>query len=218
MSPRGTDAAAGFTLLEVMVAVAVLAITFTSILTSEAGAIRMAARAQKMGAANLLARCKMGEIEELVAEEGLPAISKMDSDECCEDAEIEGYRCDWEINTIELPDTMFAPEEEEGFDDEADAPAADGVAVPLGAFDPADALSGGMMGGFGAMALEMGMPILKPYFEQQVRSAVVQVHWKEGEADKNIQIVQYLVADQGVAPGVVEGALQEAAAQAGGEP
>jgi len=212
---RGTP---GFTLLEVMVAVAVLAVTFTAILTSEAGAIRMAARAQRMGAANLLARCKMGEIEELVGDEGLPAISKTGSDGCCEDAEIEGYRCDWEINTIELPDTMFAPEDEEGFSDEegSDAPPGDAVAVPLGALDPEEALTSGMMGGFGAMALEMGMPILKPYFENQVRSAVVQVHWSEGEADRHIQIVQYLVANEGVAPGVVEGAIDDAVEAAGG--
>ena len=194
----------GFTLLEVMVAVAVLAITLTAILTSEAGAIRTAGRAQKMGFATLLARCKMGEIEELVDDEGLPAISKVGSDECCEDAEIDGFRCEWEINTIELPESMFAPEDEEGFDDEDEA---DSMAVPIGGVDPAEMLGGGMFGGMGAMAVEIGMPLLKQSLEQQVRSAVVKVFWKEGSAERSIEVVQYLVANEGVAPTVLEEAI-----------
>lgn len=201
-----TRARAGFTLMEVMVAVAVLAITFTAILTSEAGAIRMSARAERIGVATLLARCKMGEIEELVAVEGLPAVSKADSDGCCEDAEVEGYGCDWEINTVELPDTMFMPEDAEGEDAIGDIPgAADPAAmpgVPLGVgMDAEDALGGAALGGMGAMAMEFALPVLKPFFESQIRSAVVQVHWREGSAEKSFEVVQYLVSDVGVPPG-----------------
>jgi general secretion pathway protein I len=100
--------AAGFTLLEVMVAVAILALSLTAIFSSEAGAIKMAARARKMGAATLLVRCKMGEIEEKIATEGLPAVYANGSDACCEEAPADGYTCDWEIDPIILPDNMFA--------------------------------------------------------------------------------------------------------------
>ena len=105
----------GFTLLEVMVAVAILALSLTAIFSSEAGAVKMAHRARKIGLASLLVRCKMGEIEEQVAAEGLPAVFDSGSDECCEDGEITGFSCDWEIEPVVLPDNMFASEEgEEG--------------------------------------------------------------------------------------------------------
>lgn len=108
----GTRARAGFTLLEVMVAVAILALSLTAIFSSEAGAIKMAHRARKMGTATLLARCKMGEIEEQIASQGLPAVFDSGNDSCCEDAPIDGYTCDWEIDPIVLPDNMFAPPED----------------------------------------------------------------------------------------------------------
>ena len=53
-----------FTLLEVMVAVPILAVALTAIFASEAGAIRVSARARFTTTATLLARCKMAEIEE----------------------------------------------------------------------------------------------------------------------------------------------------------
>src|SRR5690606_3853502 len=52
----------GFTLLEVMVAVAILALSLVAIFSSEGGAIRAGARARQMSAATLLARCKMAEV------------------------------------------------------------------------------------------------------------------------------------------------------------
>ncbi|HJK97507.1 MAG TPA: type II secretion system protein, partial [Polyangiaceae bacterium LLY-WYZ-14_1] len=87
------DGQKGFTLLEVMVAIAILGLALTAIFSSEAGAIKTAHRARKMQVATLLARCKMGELEEQLLEEGFPAIESRGSDECCEDAEQEGFEC-----------------------------------------------------------------------------------------------------------------------------
>lgn len=105
---------AGFTLLEVMVAVAILALSLTAIFSSEAGAVKMAHRSRKMGLASLLVRCKMGEIEEQIAKEGFPALFDEGEDECCADAEIEGFTCKWEIQPVTMPDEMFESEDEEG--------------------------------------------------------------------------------------------------------
>jgi general secretion pathway protein I len=104
---------AGFTLLEVMVAVAILALSLTAIFSSEAGAVKMAYRSRKMGVATLLARCKMGEIEEEIAKLGLPAVFDSGSDACCEDAPAEGFTCDWEVDLIVMPETMFLTDEED---------------------------------------------------------------------------------------------------------
>jgi hypothetical protein len=49
----------------------------------------------------------MGEIEEDVANKGLPALFASGSDGCCKENEIDGFNCDWEIEPILLPDNMF---------------------------------------------------------------------------------------------------------------
>jgi len=209
--------AAGFTLLEVMVAIAILALSLTAIFSSEAGAIKMAHRARKMGLATLLARCKMGEIEEQVAAEGLPAVDDSGTDACCEDGELEGFTCDWEIKPVVLPDTMFAPEDDDqgagdGSDPMAKVSAALGLAPGgdqsastastastgpgAGGVDPTQLLTGQGAGGLAAMALSFVYPVLKPSFESQIRRATVTVRWKEGSVDHDFDVTQYLVSDQ----------------------
>ena len=94
----------GFTLLEVMIAIAILGLSLTAIFSSEVGAANVAARARRQNIAATLARCKMGEIEEVVSIEGLPVLDKKDSDSCCEHAPVEGYECDWAIERIILPE------------------------------------------------------------------------------------------------------------------
>ena len=97
---------AGFTLLEVMVAVAILSVGLTAIFTSEAGAIKVSTRARRTNVAVLLARCKLGEIEEKVLKDAaLPAVSADEEDDCCDGLEQEGFRCAWKMERIVLPDT-----------------------------------------------------------------------------------------------------------------
>jgi general secretion pathway protein I len=96
----------GFTLIEVMIAVVILAIGLSSLFTSEAGAVRIAQRARTTTVATLLARCKMAEIEERIAKEGWPGEQIDGRDECCEDAEHEGFRCEWKVERISLPDPI----------------------------------------------------------------------------------------------------------------
>jgi general secretion pathway protein I len=187
-----------FTLLEVMMAIAILAMCLTAIFSSEGGAVRMAGRSRRLGVATLLARCKMGEIEEQVAEEGLPAIFDSGNDECCEEGEVEGYTCKWEIVPIVLPDTMFAPEEGAAGSgaggggsvlDQLAAKKAEGESI-----DPEAMLSGGGTEGLASMALGFVFPILKPAFEQQIRRATVTVEWKEGDSPHDLDVTQYMVS------------------------
>jgi len=106
---------AGFTLLEVMIAVVILAIGLSSLFTSEAGAIRIAQRARTTTIATLLARCKMAEIEEKVSKgSGWPTTSLDERDECCEGGEQAGFRCEWKVERIKLPDTQDEGEEKDG--------------------------------------------------------------------------------------------------------
>ncbi|MBX7191217.1 MAG: prepilin-type N-terminal cleavage/methylation domain-containing protein [Sandaracinaceae bacterium] len=201
-------AASGFTLLEVMVAVAILGITLVSIFSSEAGAIRMAGRARLLTTASLLARCKMGEIEEEVLRTGFPAVSSQGSDECCEGGEVEGFSCEWEISRVVIPDQMPASEDEEGegggllgglLGGAGGAQGAPG-APPAAPPSPAEMLSGSMMAGGGNMisqlAMQFVLPMLKPIIEEQIRRATVTVRWREGEGTQEFDVVQFLVAEQ----------------------
>jgi general secretion pathway protein I len=105
---------AGFTILEVMIAVVILAIGLSALFASEAGAIRMAQKARTSTIATLLARCKMAEIEEKIAKEGWPGELLDGHDECCEDGEKAGYECDWKVERIKLPELSDDKDKKDG--------------------------------------------------------------------------------------------------------
>ena len=193
MSPRG------FTLLEVMIAVAILGLSLTAIFSSEVGAANVAARARRQNVAATLARCKMAEIEELVGIEGLPLLEKKDEDNCCEHAPIEGFQCEWSVTRVILPEI--------GVDDaeasEDDNPQDRSQRQLTEAYDEINAQGGtpteviaGQSGNLALLALQLGFPILKPFFEEQVRRATVSVRWKEGPSERGFDVIQYLVSEQ----------------------
>ncbi len=192
----------GFTLLEVMIAVAILGLSLTAIFSSEVGAANVAARARRQNVAATLARCKMGEIEEIIAIEGLPALEKKDTDACCEHAPIEGYECDWIVERIILPELGA----QEGDEDESEQDRSQRRLTET--YDEINAQGGGtpqeviagQAGNLTSMALEIGYPILKPFLEEQVRRASVTVRWKEGPREIGFDVVQYLVSEQIASP------------------
>ena len=212
----------GFTLIEVMIAVVILAVGMSSLFTSEAGAVRIAQRARTTTIATLLARCKMGEIEERIFKEGWPGEQIDGRDECCEGAEHTGFRCEWKVERIVLPD-MGGEEgatggtgggkrkEKKGSgESERDLKGPGGAGGGLGAGFAADAsLDGdggvldGLMSEFGsagegsdpiaAMAMELTFPVMKPVIEEGVRRATVSVSWKEGDREQSFDVVQFIV-------------------------
>ena len=191
----------GFTLLEVMIAVAILGLSLTAIFSSEVGAANVAARARRQNIAATLARCKMGEIEEVVDIEGLPALEKKDTDNCCEHAPVEGYECEWIIERVILPEFGLS----EGEDTDEDASSRDRSQRQLtetyeeinrqGGGTPQEVIAG-QAGNFTMTALQIGFPNLKPFFEEQVRRATVKVRWQEGPRETGFDVVQFLVSEQ----------------------
>jgi general secretion pathway protein I len=186
----------GFTLLEVMIAVAILGLSLTAIFSSEVGAANIAARARRQNVAATLARCKMGEIEQIIAIEGLPAIEKKDTDICCEHAPVEGFECDWLVERIILPE--FGAQD--GDDEDAEESPRHGLDE---AYDQVKSQGGtpqeviaGQAGNLAMLALQIGFPILKPFLEEQVRWANVSVRWTEGSRELGFDVIQYLVAEQ----------------------
>ena len=95
---------AGFTLLEVLVAVSILGLGLTVILSSQVGLFSSSQRAENLSLATHLARCRMNETEVELLKEGYPVIDETkDEGSCCEDESESRFRCSWLIQRIELP-------------------------------------------------------------------------------------------------------------------
>jgi general secretion pathway protein I len=103
MRPR-TLFAQGFTLLEVMVATAILGLTLTVILSAQGGLAASDKSANLMGTAVTLARCKMTELEDKLLRFGYPIIDDIQTDVvCCNEEETPGFRCDTKAQPVVLP-------------------------------------------------------------------------------------------------------------------
>jgi general secretion pathway protein I len=198
----------GFTLLEVMIAVAILGLSLAAIFSSQLGAVQTGARGRDITTATFLARCKMGEVEEQMATEGFPVVSAHGDDECCEGGEQEGFTCSWSVDRIVLPDAVDV-----GTDDPlaaAGGMTGDHEGDTASGTDVTNALAGAAGGDMlGSFAVQFAFPVIKPMIEDQVRRATVSVRWTSGMEENNgrgpcergerncFTIMQYIVADQG---------------------
>jgi general secretion pathway protein I len=92
-----------FTLLEVMVAVAILGLSLTVILSAQAGLYASGTYAQHISVATGLARCRMSELEERLLKYGYPEIDDKDEGACCDGDTQQEMRCEWKVEKVELP-------------------------------------------------------------------------------------------------------------------
>jgi general secretion pathway protein I len=97
----------GFTLLEVMVAVAILGLGLTAILSAQAGAFASANHGRNISVSVGLLRCKMTELEEHLLKNGFQEIDENDSGICCEGDDTPNMKCSWKIEKPQLPEGKF---------------------------------------------------------------------------------------------------------------
>lgn len=139
----------GFTLLEVLVAIAILGIGLTVILSSQAGLFSSSQRAANLSLATGLARCHMNEVELKLIKEGYPFIDAKDEGPCCHDEYSSEFRCSSIVERVELPDLSQLPEGEED-SDPLGLTKGKGL---LGGSDPTDlASAAGSLGPLGGLA------------------------------------------------------------------
>lgn len=100
------DEVAGFTLLEVMVAVAILGLSLTVILSAQVGLFSSGSYGQHIGIATGLARCRMAEVEEQMLKLGYPETDSNDEGACCVGDLRLDMRCKWKIERVELPQPL----------------------------------------------------------------------------------------------------------------
>jgi general secretion pathway protein I len=143
---RSTDAR-GFTLLEVMVALAILGLALSAILSAQAGMYSANVQARNITIGNSAARCKMTELEEKMLKDGYPEIDENDDGPCCDDESPPGVTCRWQIERVVLPDPPQQNLEAGVGGLGSDA----GLGGGLGGLGGGGGAGGGL-GGFGALA------------------------------------------------------------------
>jgi general secretion pathway protein I len=198
----------GFTLLEVLVAIAILGLGLTVILSSQAGLFSSASRGEHLTVASNLLRCKMSELELDLAQRGFNLTDENDEGECCE-GESEGYNCSWKIERVELP-----PLPEADQDAGVDAAGDEASMGPLGAIANISATQGSSLGdkatpssvmeqlgstgasGMEGMVMGFVYPSLKPMLEASIRRVTVKVEWKEGGRARDLEVTQFLTRPQ----------------------
>jgi general secretion pathway protein I len=198
----------GFTLLEVLVAVAILGLGLTVILSSQVGLFAGVTRSRNLGFAANLTRCRMSELELELLKDGYPLIDQAEEGPCCEDERDPRFSCEWKVELVELPEPPISAEEDVlemlGGGDEKSGPLGalqelqtNGAAALSG-----DGLSGltGLFGqqgnvgvdGFASMAMTWVYPELKPMLEASIRKLTVIVHWNEGRRPEELSVVEYV--------------------------
>ncbi len=210
----------GFSLLEVMVAIAILGLVLTVILSAQGGLAASNRSAANMGQAVSLGRCKMTELQEKMLKLGYPELDAIEPGvPCCEDETHEVFSCDTRIEKIEMPNFQSGNSLGDGGalvgpgSDPAGTASIPGFVNPAGSsgglnLDVDAGLAGigsslqsqigGGAGTQGLLSMVMGIlyPAIKPMFEVSIRRLSVTVKWKEGPNDRELALVQYITNPQ----------------------
>lgn len=183
----------GYTLMEVLVALTILATGLTILLGTQASSARMSERANNMALAAMLVRSTMIEIEHQLVQEGFSDVTETANgdyrDQGFEDIEWEAV-----IEVIEITD-----ESQEAFN----------TTVYEQLFG--DGESGGSLSGSTAVSSFLPMilaqvPPLINDMSQRARKVTVTVTWPEGSGELTLTVQQYVV---NLAPGGDESGVDQ---------
>jgi prepilin-type N-terminal cleavage/methylation domain-containing protein len=173
MSRRGARQG-GFTLLEVMAAIAILALTLVVLLSLITNNVRATAHARLITTATFLARGKIVSLEDGIIEKGFQDLDETEDGTFRDDGFPE-FSWTTAIEKIHLP-TDMAQEAQQVAGDTAQKK------------DPMQALTG-MVGGMMGMFVE---PI-RIGLEESVRRVTVDVLWKErARPEQSVEVVTYV--------------------------
>ncbi len=198
-------------------AVAILGLGLTAILSAQAGAFASAGHARQISVATGLLRCKMVELEEHLLRDGFQELDESESGICCEGDETPNMRCAWKIEKPQLPEAKFgeldlnaslggssglgsllgapagAPGAPGGPSESSPAglpPGIEGAAVPdLGA-------AAGGLGGMASALMSLVYPNIKLLFEASIRRVTVTLTWREGNKEYSMDVMQWVTSPQ----------------------
>ncbi len=196
--------ARGFTLLEVMVAIALLALGLVLLLSVQARSIQLAQQARNMSVATGLARAKLYDCTQDLLKKGF-SIGDYNEEGDFSDEEMESFY--WECHAYQ-----------------PDLPVADVTDVTQGLTQGAAALAGGSdsaNAGMAEQAAGMGAGMLAPVMSQissvvgeSIRELVVIVRWREGELWEELRVTTHVIDKTRI--NAIAGQLQGMAGAMGG--
>ena len=182
----------GFTIMEVMVAIMILAVSVVSIFGAQFTAVASTEYSKHITQAINLAECRMSEIElEVLTDDGFKLGNVESSGDCCEamdDEDIGDYECSWEIKVVEIPDLteMLMGGGADAGEGLLGGMGMDLETSSLNESNPADDM--GFLG-----ALESFAPMLSDILSEGIRRVTVTVHWKQGEREPEYTLSQFIV-------------------------
>jgi general secretion pathway protein I len=97
----------GFTLLEVLMAIAILGLGLSVLLGAQTGLFANATRTEHISLATGLARCRMSEVELDLLQKGYPLVEADGEGNCCMGESSEGFTCTWKVQRIMMPEMGF---------------------------------------------------------------------------------------------------------------
>ena len=159
----------GFTLLEVLIALAILVLVLGSILTVQSSSIRAATNAKEMNTVTLLARNLMTETETKLEGRGFTEVAKMTEGQF--DNPYQDYKWKVEIKEIKFPNISFTPQS-----------AGD---------------SGGTSGGGGdgsqSYLIDRIVKIITTYLSKAIREVQITVSWQRGDNQLSYSVSTFWV-------------------------
>jgi prepilin-type N-terminal cleavage/methylation domain-containing protein len=170
----------GFSLLEVMVSVAIMSLALLTLIEITTNNLRAAAHARQLTQATFLARTRIAALEDQILVEGFVDTDQEDAGDFGDDGHAE-FRWQTLVEKIELP--VDAAQKAQEAASQKQQQSTTGTTT-----NPMSALTG-MMGGFMSALVE---PI-RMGLEESVRRVTVRVMWFEaGRGQQSFELVTYL--------------------------
>lgn len=185
----------GFTLLEVMLALSILAVALVGLIGRTTSNIRISEEVAMQGVVTELVRGKMYDIEEELLRDGFQELDQSSEGEFDE----EGWpaiRWEAKVEKIELPNlgSLESMGQDEGQTGEGGEAGAGGMLGGLLSMGGMGGMGGGSEDGAGDMSMEFissQYEILREVMEQAIRKVTLTATWKVGLEEKEMVVACY---------------------------
>jgi len=177
---------AGFTLLEVMIALAILGAALVVLLRLATSDVRASHRARMLTIATGLARAKMLDMEELLAKNGFQDTGEEEEGDFSDEGQPK-FTWHAQIQKVELP-PMGQPGDDGASPERTPPPS------------PTDeknqeqllGLAGGSeSGALGASLVQLYFPLIAPVLENAIRKVTLEVKWSVGGESESLKVIAF---------------------------
>jgi general secretion pathway protein I len=207
--------ARGFTLLEMMIAVAILSGALTWLVVGVSRNIKAENHAKLMTTATFLAREKMVDIEDELYEKGFGEFEKEQSG----GFDDKGFsRFGWRaiVDKVELPSQEQLQTVLSNAQQAKQTLAGGGAADPAAQAAAASDTSGSNPLSAGASALGSQFGVIKDVLEQAIRRVTIRVTWVEGRTTQQVELMAYYTDIRRVDQAIMIGGAAATGQQPGG--